>query len=95
MFMAHDQAQLIVLGILGGGRMPYADVRAEYERRVGIGGEQTAVAFAQLVQNLIAEKLIDYEADPSTRQSLPRIAVLWLRPRGKAKLAEGEPPAQV
>lgn len=83
-----EQVKMTVLGILraGRGRMHYADALGEYERRVGVGGAQAAGAFAQLVREMIDEKLIDYAADYNAVAPVPPITALWLRPRGEAKI---------
>ena len=85
-----ERATLAVLGILYEGRMGYAQALREYARRAGVGAEQAADAFGQLVQDLIAEKLIDYEPDPAAAGAVPGVSMLWLRARGKALLNEGD-----
>jgi hypothetical protein len=80
--------KLVVLHILQGGPVRYADAQTEYGRRAGVGGEQLADAFAQLVQGLVADKLIGSETDPGATAPVPFITLLRLRPRGKATLEE-------
>ena len=83
-----DLRKLVVLDILRPGRTRYADALAEYERRAGVAVRPAEEAFADLVHELIADKLIDSEADHAAPFHL---AALWLRAKGTAWLNEGGP----
>ena len=86
-----DLRKLVVLDILRPGRTRYADAQAVYERRAGVAGGPAAEAFADLVRELIADKLIDYEAGPAAPGPVPAITALWLRAKGRARLDASDP----
>jgi hypothetical protein len=82
------QAKLVVLNRLYCGAIAYNDVQADFEQAAGLAGTQATAAFARLVWEMIAGKLIDYSPEPGATGDQPRIATLRLRPRGEAWIAE-------
>jgi hypothetical protein len=76
---------LTVLRVLSAGRAPYDAVRAEYGRLAGAG---RATIFARVIQDLIAERLIDYVAAPRSLDAERPMFELWLRDEGLALLRD-------
>ena len=86
---AADRAKQLVLEALRSGPLPYTRVRTYFRQASGLHAAKADSAFDQLIQRLIAEKFVGYEADLTSPAG--GIAKLWLRPRGADAL--GAPPS--
>ena len=84
-----DRLTLVALEVLAGGRMPYAQARAEFERRAAALGRPSEVPFDELVRVMIMEKLIDFEAGGDVKAG-PR--GLWVRAWGGGSPRGGRAP---
>jgi hypothetical protein len=83
--MSSDPNIHLVLSALRAGHTPYERVLEQFRRATGLAGSQAERQFDLLIRDLVAKKLIDYEARPGTSTE-PEFRMLWLRPRGEAML---------
>lgn len=82
--MKLGEPHLGVLRLAASGRIKTADALRRFESHFQIVGQPVSTAFGMIVQELIAEGLLDYANAESG--SPPIIEFIWLIPKGAAAL---------